>query len=257
MSLATDGEDGIFIREAHHRIANSLQIASSFLRLRARSASDAEVRREFAGMAARLTAVGLLHRRLCGSDKDEDLVSLSEYIQELCSELGASTIGASGAEFRFDANTNEAVRLRSRTATLVGIILTELLTNCVKHGGEKPVCTIEMSKHDDLVSITVSDDGPGLRADRLSAAGGTGLDVVRDLVSRLKATIGILPSARGARLVLTVPTKLDMPGRATTESAARGGKAAAAAERRQRTEDKLDDALQATFPASDAVAICD
>ncbi|MGZ5141078.1 MAG: sensor histidine kinase [Burkholderiales bacterium] len=235
-------------------MANSLQIASSFLRLRARSASSDEVRREFAGMASRLTAAGLIHRRLCGPDDNAD-VSLSEYVQELCAELGASIIGANGAEFRFDADADSGVQVRARAATLVGIILTELLTNCVKHGGEKPVCTIAMAAHADVVSITVSDDGPGLRADRLSARGGTGLAVVHDLVARLKATLGILPSTRGAHLVLTVPTTPNMLGRDASEVTIHDPERTSRSECWKRGEDRLDDALRDTFPASDSITI--
>jgi two-component sensor histidine kinase len=83
------GDEGFFVREAHHRVANSLQLASSFLRVRACRASSSEVRTELSELACRITALGLIHHRLCRRD-DNALVNLNEYIEVLCCEIGAS-----------------------------------------------------------------------------------------------------------------------------------------------------------------------
>jgi two-component sensor histidine kinase len=197
-------DEGLFIREAHHRIANSLQLASSFLRVRAHRASNHEIRSELAELASRIAAAGLIHHRLCQRDEN-GLVNVNDYVQMLCSEIGASVIGANGAEFRFDAG-GEVVYLRARAVTLVGIILTELLTNCAKHAGDRPVCLIAISKRGAFVSITVSDNGPGFgNGHSLLLGAGIGLGVVDNFVSQLKGTLGLTSSARGAHLELTVP----------------------------------------------------
>jgi two-component system, sensor histidine kinase PdtaS len=201
----TDRGDGLFIREAHHRIANSLQLACSFLHLRARRAATREVRNELAEIATRINAVGLLHRRLCHTESGA-FVDLRAYVHVLCAELGASVIGGNGAEFRTDAQGGAELHLDSQAASVIGIILTELLTNCVKHAGEKPVCSVGISRVGDSLRLAVSDNGPGFPADRsLSDGAGIGLEVVRSLIRQLNGTIELLPMTHGAHVVVSVP----------------------------------------------------
>ena len=198
------GVSPLLLTEMNHRIANSLQLASSILLTRALRTESAEAREELSEVAKKIHAIGLLHRRLCQS-ADIDAVDLGGYIQELCADLGASTIGGKGAVFRFKADGSNAAYVDSDTATRLGMIVTELLTNCAKYAGETPTCSVGLSTEAGQIRLTVSDNGPGFSGHSPLRARGVGLQMVQGLVSQLKARIEIVPSVIGAHYVITAP----------------------------------------------------
>lgn len=195
----------LVLTEMNHRVANSLQIASGILLLGARRSNCREVQSELNAVATRINAVGLLHRRLCYSTTME-AVNLPGYLQELCAEIGASTIGGNGATFTFAVHGTEPLHVGSDTATHIGLIVTELATNSVKHAQSKPLCEIALFIETDHLRLTVSDDGPGLPAHFcLQESKGIGLQLVQSLVAQLRGKIDISPSEGGASFVITMP----------------------------------------------------
>jgi signal transduction histidine kinase len=98
-------------------------------------------------------------------------------------------------------------------------VLVNLLTNAYKYGGHS--VTVEGGRREDLVVLSVSDDGPGVeddllprlfepfsRGDRSSSVEGSGLGmtIVRRLMESLGGAVDYEPvTPRGARFVLTLP----------------------------------------------------
>jgi signal transduction histidine kinase len=94
-----------------------------------------------------------------------------------------------------------------------------LLGNAAKHGGREDVTiTVEARRRDELVELTVSDDGQGIgTADpdelftlfgrgRSSASGsGVGLNLVRRIVEAYGGDIELVPSDGGARFEIRLP----------------------------------------------------
>src|SRR6476659_5054884 len=90
----------VMLREANHRVANSLQIANSIPLLHARTAATQEVRNELKEAAKRIQAIFLVHRRLYQSAEQGE-ADLRQYLQDLLAELAASySDGDAGAEFK-------------------------------------------------------------------------------------------------------------------------------------------------------------
>jgi len=199
---------GLLLTEINHRVSNSLQFASSILLLRARRSTSKEVSAELGEVAKSIQAIAVLHRRLCHAP-NMDAVNLDGYFQELCSEIGASTIGGAGAAFKFTSSGDRCTYVDSDTATQLGIIVTELLTNCAKHAGESPICSLGLRVESNEIKLTVSDNGPGPRAPPSSTylhkSGGVGLELVQGLVSQLKANMETVASETGVHVLITLP----------------------------------------------------
>jgi len=94
-------------------------------------------------------------------------------------------------------------------AVPLGLLVTELVTNCLKHAFPSGVGKILVSLKPDaegMVLLVVSDDGVGLPAPDRAKAGGVGLGtgIVRSLVTQLEGemTFGAGP---GAKTQIRVP----------------------------------------------------
>jgi signal transduction histidine kinase len=118
--------------------------------------------------------------------------------------------------FRVDlALADDLPQVAVPAATLEAVI-GSLIDNSRRAGAR--ACTISAVTSDERVRVDVSDDGPGIAPadrDRLfepffttrRADGGTGLGlpIARSLLDACGATIGLEPSACGARFVLELP----------------------------------------------------
>lgn len=195
------------LREGNHRIANSLQIAASRLLIRARQTHSAEARAILNEVADDIYKIGLTHRKLCRVD-DSEMIDLGEFMGELCSDFDATTHSNSGVVFAFKANGGDPLYMSAGKAAQIGLILTELLTNCVKHAGVDAKCRVTATATARKLEVEVCDDGNGLPADfRLGVTGrGVGMQVLLSLVSGLNGTIASVPTNVGSRFLVTVPT---------------------------------------------------
>jgi chemotaxis protein methyltransferase CheR len=195
----------LLLKEGNHRIANSLQLATSILMLRARSAKSAEAREMLDEAANDIHVIGQIHRQLCQSD-DKPQIDIGGFLSALCSDIQTSAIGSAGATFSFIADTGGAISFEPERAAQIGLIVTELLTNSAKHAGPKPKCSVSVLLSGMSLQLTVSDDGPGL-TDEVQANGGygVGMQVLKSLVSALKGSLVSAPSVCGTRFLITVP----------------------------------------------------
>ena len=195
----------LLLKEGNHRIANSLQLASSILKLRARDVKSAEAQAVLDEVASAIQVISQIHRRLCQFD-DAKTIDIGKYITELCAEIEASPIGGNGARFSYQATGGKTIYCDAYRAVQIGLILTELLTNSAKHAGEKPKCSVVAYETDGALKLVVSDNGPGLPENCQLDRQGIGMKLLQALACGLDGTLTFSPSATGARFLITVPT---------------------------------------------------
>jgi two-component sensor histidine kinase len=89
-------------------------------------------------------------------------------------------------------------------------LITELLSNALRHafpGSRTGTVRVEMRRWNDLLSLTVGDDGVGLPVDLNVAATGTlGLQLVRALTDQLDGTFELVRRV-GAEFRVTFPVR--------------------------------------------------
>ena len=190
------------LKEVNHRVQNSLQLVSAFLRLQARSANDAPSKAHLDEAQKRLTAVALVHRRLYKDDSSE-VIDLGRYLEDLCNET-LSTMD-DGWAHQIELNLAPILVATDR-AINIGLILTELIINANKYAydGNPGPLAIDLEQHRASLRLSVSDRGNGKAAE--TAAGyGFGSRMLAAIVERLGGHIDEEDNHPGLRTVVTAP----------------------------------------------------
>jgi two-component system, sensor histidine kinase PdtaS len=187
-------------RELEHRLANSLQLAADFLLFEQARLQDAPARAALAEAAARLSAVGQLHRFLSTRPHDTG-VDLEPFLAELCSLIGRGA----GLSCSVDA---DPVTVSSTDAQQIAIAINELAMNAAKHAyrkGEPGGLHVECHRDGATLRLTVSDDGAGLGQEfSAERATGLGMTILKAVVRQLHGTLDARDD-HGARFTITLP----------------------------------------------------
>jgi two-component sensor histidine kinase/CHASE3 domain sensor protein len=149
------------LQDTNHRIGNSLATVSSLLGLQlARSKSD-EVKHALEAAQNRVQAIASAHRRLrLGADLET--TDAAEFLDDVIDDI-AATLPA-GKTIRFSTDIEPMV-LPARDATTIGIVVSELVTNALKHAftsRNEGAINVHFRRIDSVPVLTVEDDGGGM-----------------------------------------------------------------------------------------------
>ena len=158
------------VAEANHRIANSLTLLVSMVRMQAVSVkkkqealSPADVRLMLDGIAARINTISQLHRILSRAGA-EGVVSLKPHLEEVSAALVAA-LSSSDQQVKV-MHTGTDCMVQMRHVQPVVLILCEAFINAMKyaHPAMVPlIMTVDCSLGSDgKLVLSVSDDGVGL-----------------------------------------------------------------------------------------------
>jgi len=199
------GEKEALLKEIHHRVKNNLQVTSSLLRLQSDYIKDEHARSLFAESQNRIRSMALVHEKLYRSS-DLSRINFYEYLESL-SHLLFRSYGVDQNLIKFKIQ-GSAVFLSIESAVPCGLIVNELISNCLKHAfpnkklGEVSV-NIDGGKNNQT-TITVSDTGVGLPKDfDFENTDTLGLQLVRTLTKQLNGKIEI-SSMEGTVIRLTL-----------------------------------------------------
>jgi len=195
-------EKEILLKEVHHRIKNNMNTIKGLLYLQSESLKGTPVRAALTDAENRVQSMIVLYDKLYCSDNYREL-SLKDYLETLSGEIIATW--AKGTAVRLEYRLEDFI-LNVQFLAPLGIILNELLTNCMKHAFTDTaagVITISASKRDDQVVFSVSDDGRGMPAATETADHrGFGLDLVRMLAEQIDGRMETV-SGGGTTVTLT------------------------------------------------------
>ena len=186
-------EKEVLLKEIHHRVKNNMQIISSLLSLQTGGMADPNTKAVLTDLGSRVHAMAMVHEKLYQAP---DLANLDfmAYVENLMHYLLSV----------YDTNTSPVhlnlalspVALTVDTAIPCGLILTELVSNALKHAfEEKKEGEVTVSLHADdrnRVHMAVSDNGRGLPADMdWRETSSLGLRLVDMLIRQLNADIQV------------------------------------------------------------------
>jgi two-component sensor histidine kinase len=195
-------EQDVLRAESDHRLLNGLQMVVSLLSLQSRSASTADMGMQLLVAANRVATIERVHRRLHFHDVTKT-VGLKKYLQELCQD--ASGLTDSGGAQRLDIMVEGGeISIPSGTATSLGFIANELITNAIKHGKGRIIVRLETGP-ENRHALSVSNEGPAL-PDGFDPAAckGLGMKIVQSLVKKIGGDFRFGQGAgdQGARFVV-------------------------------------------------------
>jgi two-component sensor histidine kinase len=182
-------EKGIILKEVHHRLKNNMTTLMSLLHLQAGTISDTAAVEALKEAGARVRSMMLLYEQLNRSDGFLE-ASARSYLSALID----------GIFENFADHRNIAVlkqldefSLDTRRLQTLGIIINELLTNCMKYaftGKAGGSLAISLCLEGKSIILKVQDDGVGLPESMdFGHSSGLGLQLVHALAEQLSASL--------------------------------------------------------------------
>lgn len=189
------------LQDTSHRIGNSLATVSSLLGLQLLRSSSPEVQAALESARSRVHAIAAAHRRL-RLGHDLETASTDEFLDAVLEDL-AMTISSS-QNITLTGHIDPIV-ISARDATTLGILLSELVTNAIKHAFPGPsggAIEVQLKRIDDVPTLTVQDNGVGLSASEDgSAEGGLGGVIVKQLAGQFGGSPNYQALEEGGLLV--------------------------------------------------------
>jgi PAS domain S-box-containing protein len=198
-------EKEVLLKEIHHRVKNNLQIISSLLDLQAERVPDPQVRAVFAESQHHIQAMALIHESFYRSRNLAHL-DAADYLRRLSQRLFEAYQHPDGRiTLTLELDT---VALEPNRAIPCGLLLNELLSNCLKHAfpnRQTGEIHIALRACQEQVTLSVRDTGVGLPEDLdIRHTDSLGLQLVYLLTEQLGGTI-TLERTGGTTFTLTLP----------------------------------------------------
>jgi two-component sensor histidine kinase len=180
----------VLLEEMQHRVANSLQIIASILLLKARTVQSEEIRLHLHDAHQRVMSVATVQKQLQASGLNES-IEIGPYLCKLCDSLAKSMVGDRlPVSIKVQATSGKAV---SEEAVSLGLIVTELVINALKHAfpsGEEGEILVSYDAQHSGWRLSVSDNGSGSKqAINERPRSGLGTTIVEALAQQLEATV--------------------------------------------------------------------
>ena len=135
----------LLLQEMNHRVNNSLQVIASILLLKAQTVQSEETRQHLREAHERVMAVATVQEQLHPSPFGLQ-IEVRTYLTRLCESLAASmTLDGQPVSLRVNASEGETT---SEHAVSMGLIMTELVINALKHafpGGAKGIIVVSFA----------------------------------------------------------------------------------------------------------------
>lgn len=205
----------LLLEELQHRVANSLAIIASILLMKARTVTSPEIRAHLEDAHKRVMSVATVQQHLHPSETGV-MIELQSYLKQLCSSLASSMINDESCVIETQVSEG---RVTSTTAVSIGLIVTELVINALKHAfpESKPGCAVVVAYETNGTDwkLSVSDNGSSAGGARTAtwppAKVGLGTSIVNALAQQLEARVVTLSESTGTTVSVTHSTFKSLP----------------------------------------------
>ena len=193
----------LHLREIDHRVKNSLAMVAAVLRLQIKNTDDQSARADLEDAANRILTVSQVHAELYRTPSQKR-VELADYISALAENLVAAM-----------ARTNVTLNLSCQpvysdpqTAQALGLILTELVSNALRHAfpnGQSGSVSIALTPlNESQTRLIIADTGVGLPDTfDLKTEQNLGSKIILLYAAKIGATIKHLKAHDGAVFEIT------------------------------------------------------
>ena len=197
----------VLVQELEHRVRNNLQLIYGMLNQQLREFPDANEQRGIRAVARRVSTLASVYNNLSGGEMT-DKSDFGKFAKTLCHDI---------AEFQKDPEKSitlvcegEELLLSLDLITILGIILTELVTNAYDHAfpegkGAISVRVKNSGTEPAMGILTVRDDGKGFDASKETKR--HGINLLKRLVQQLKGTFEV-DTSKGSLWTITFPIAL-------------------------------------------------
>ncbi|MFA6504629.1 MAG: histidine kinase dimerization/phosphoacceptor domain -containing protein [Treponemataceae bacterium] len=193
-----------YLKELQHRVKNNLNVISSIMNLELGRLADGDAKRVFKEMITRVETVSRIYESLYKSS-DLETVDLQPYLQGLADSIQSAY---NDEQDHITIETDiESVRVDSKKAMPLGLILNECLTNAFKYAfqsQENGFVHVRLNVLEREIVLTISDNGVGFRPGfRAESSTSLGLQIVHLLAEQLGGRISI-NGTKGVTVTLSI-----------------------------------------------------
>lgn len=191
----------LLMREADHRIKNSLQLVASLLRMQARQVQNPGAEAALKSAEARIDAIAEGHVAFQESQSFER-VALDKMIGEVCDRLGLLD-----PNIVIHREIEAPLILHADRAIPFGLVFSEIITNALRHAfapGESGTIRVHARRTGGLIHVEAADDGKGYP--ETAPRQGLGSLIIKTLCNRINAEIETHSRpGEGTRVTIRVP----------------------------------------------------
>lgn len=190
-------ERALLLKELNHRIRNDLQMVAALLKL---STRDGDPKQALDAAADRVHILSEVYDTLIARD-DTPQLDARELMDALAGAFRARVMGMRPITITTEI---EPLKIKTRCATALSLILNELVTNSLKHAfpDMRPgVIHIDLGQKEGSLQLSVADDGVGMPRD---ARQGFGTTLVKQLAAQHGGTVRVEADG-GTTVRITMP----------------------------------------------------
>ncbi len=202
-------EKDVLLEELQHRVANSLQIIASIILMKARVVQSEETRFHLQDAHKRVLSIAAVQKQLHASGATV-AIEVVPYLTSLCDSLSTSMIGDSRPiVLKVVGDSGTAT---SRQAESLGLIVTELVMNALKHAFPDEKAEGHITVGYEVIGtnwkLSVSDNGVGKPPSGVFAQprSGLGTGIVKALSQQLGAQVETVATLKGTTVSVTHAT---------------------------------------------------
>ncbi|MGL4848653.1 MAG: histidine kinase N-terminal domain-containing protein [Clostridium sp.] len=190
----------VAIKEAHHRIKNSLQTVASLLRSQSRKSESNEAKKYLKEAVDRIFAVSTTHDLLAKSEGEK--VKVKEAIGILVENINKSI---SNKESNIYINGDNFYITGQKLSSLL-LVINEVIQNCYDHAfkdKENGTIRILIQSNEEEKTIAVVDDGNGYNIEGAKEKNSLGLKIIKSyMIDSLKGNFEVISNEKGTQTIL-------------------------------------------------------
>jgi two-component sensor histidine kinase len=198
----------VLLGEIQHRIGNSLQIIASIIMSKVRTVASEETRRHLHDAHDRVISMAAVQRNL-HLPSSSGSIELASYLTKLCEAISESIIGdGRSIVLKVCGNSGGAT---NRKAESLGLIVTELVINSLKHAFDESSKDARITVTYDVFGkdwkLVVFDNGIGKPEGVFAQPkSGLGTSIISALAGQLDAQVVTVSGAQGTIVSVTHST---------------------------------------------------
>ena len=203
-TMYSASKERLLLREITHRVNNEFASAIQVVSVAAARSGDRNVKAALTGVMEQLLNYARVHHAL-QMPANNDCIDASAYLRELCGSISRSKLQSRNIELVL---VERPFQISSERCWLMGMIVSELITNAVRHAFDQHGGTIrvECRTFAGYVECRVSDNGSASTAD---VRPGTGLKIIEALAQALGADFQFDLGEDGSAAALMFPIDQD------------------------------------------------
>ncbi|NQZ74506.1 MAG: PAS domain S-box protein [Ekhidna sp.] len=180
-------EKNVLIKEVHHRVKNNMQLISSILALKSYELDSDLSKAIFEEINDRIKAMAVIHDKLYTFYNVSE-IDISEYLNHLAKELQTILLSSN---FVIEVESDPVV-FDVEKALLMGLIVSEMVGNAVKHGFKNRtdgIVSVRFGKSDQGHLLSVVNNGERVPQDVVDSSTGLGISLIKTFTKQLKGKL--------------------------------------------------------------------